>query len=366
MPIIKLDRRHLLAAFGAGAIAARRALAQPSGQDMRARLTQARQDGRASGLHALLVSRKGALVFEYYGEGEDEQWGRPIGNVVFALDVLHDLRSATKSVVGLVYGIARAAGKVPPPQAKLYEQFPEYADLAKQPGRDRLTVHHALSMTLGLEWEELAIPYGDQRNSEVEMEAAPDRFRFILERPIVGEPGVKWTYCGGATALLGRMIARGTGEDLSAYSRRVLFDPLGFGPAEWTRGGDGEPRAASGLRLLPRDMLKIGQLALAGGAWNGRQIVASDWVKRATTPAVAIDPGFSYGYHWYIGEVVAGTPARSHHWVGGIGWGGQRLYVLPTLDLVVAMNCGNYDKPLAEQARISRALLTEVVLPSFV
>src|SRR5215469_9566267 len=317
------SRRHLLAAIGAGAIVTRRAFAQPSAQTISARLTQALQEGRVSGLHALLVSQAGKQVFEYYGQGKDEAWGRPLGTVVFAPDVLHDLRSVSKSVVGLVYGIALAAGRVPPPQATLYEQFPEYADLAQQPGRDRLTVHHVLSMTLGLAWDELTIPYGDLRNSENAMEAAPDRFRFILERPIVGEPGVKWTYCGGATALLGRMIAKGTGEELLAYSRRVLFDPLEFGPAQWTKGRDGEPHTASGLRLLPRDMLKVGQLALAGGTWNGRQIVPSDWVKRVTTPVVATDRGVSYGYQWYVGEAVAGTPPRSHHWVGGIGWGGQ-------------------------------------------
>ena len=361
-----LNRRHLLGALGAGLITARRAFATSSSQDIDQRLVQAQQVGEVSGLHALLVSQGGRLVFEYYGLGEDESWGRPRGTVAFAPDVLHDLRSVSKSVVGLVYGIALAAGKVPPPEAKLYDQFPEYPDLAKQPGRDRLTMHHVLSMTLGLEWDELTIPYGDLRNSENAMEAAPDRFRFILERPIMGEPGVKWSYCGGATALLGRLIAKGTGEALLAYTRRVLFDPLGFGPAEWTKGSDGEPHTASGLRLLPRDMLKVGQLAMAGGTWDGRQIVPADWVKRATTPVVAINRDRSYGYHWYIGDVVAGTPPRPHHWVGGIGWGGQRLFVFPSLDLVVAMNCGNYRKSLMEQNRIVGAVITGTVLPSFV
>ena len=103
-------------------------------------------------------------------------------------EVQHDLRSVSKSVVGLVYGIALADDKVPPPEVKLYEQFPKYTDLAKQPGRDRLTIGHVLSMTLGFEWDELTIPYGTVGNSENAMEAAPDRFRFILERPIVGEP----------------------------------------------------------------------------------------------------------------------------------------------------------------------------------
>ena len=166
--------------------------------------------------------------------------------------------------------------------------------------------------------------------------------------------------------LLGRMIAKGTREELSAYARRVLFDPLDFGPAVWTNGSDGETDSAGGLRLLPRDMLKVGQLVLAGGAWNGRQIVPSDWMKRVTTPAIAIERGYSYGYHWYVGEVIAGTPPRSHHWVGGIGRGGQCVSVLPTLDLVLAINCGNHDKSRMEQRRIISALLTEIVLPSFV
>jgi CubicO group peptidase (beta-lactamase class C family) len=360
-----LNRRRLLAALGAGLISARPAFAASSPKDIEQRLAQLQQDGKVSGLHVLLMSQGGRLVFEHYGEGEDQSWDRPRGIVAFAPDVPHDLRSVSKGVVGLLYGIALAAGQVPPPEAKLYDQFKDYPDLASEPGRDRLTMHHVLSMTLGFEWDELTIPYGDPRNSENAMEAAPDRFRFILERPIVREPGVSWTYCGGATTLLGRLISRGAGEPLLAYARRVLFDPLGFGPAKWRTGRDGEPSAASGLRLLPRDMLKIGELALAGGAWNGRQIVPADWVKRATTPVLAINRGRSYGYQWYMGD-VAGAAPRPQHWVGGIGWGGQRLFVFPALDLVVAINCGNYDKPGSEQSRIIDTILTEVVMPAFV
>jgi CubicO group peptidase (beta-lactamase class C family) len=368
--MISLHRRHVLTGLGVGLMTATGALAaspnEAPKEAFEQRLAQAQQEGRISGLHSLLVSQGGTTIVEHYQPGEDEAWGRPLGTVVFAPDVLHDLRSVSKSVVGLLYGIALADSKVPPPEARLYDQFPEYPDLARQPGRDRITVHHALSMTLGFEWDELTIPYGDLRNSENAMEAAPDRFRFILERPTVGEPGEKWTYCGGATALLGRLIAKGSGEALLPYARRVLFDPMGFGPAEWMKGDDGEPHTASGLRLLPRDMLKVGELALAGGAWNGKQTVPADWVRRATTPVVTIDRSRSYGYHWYIGDVLAGTTPQVHHWVGGIGWGGQRLYVIPALNLVVAMNCGNYHKSGMEQSRITITVLTEVVLPSFI
>jgi CubicO group peptidase (beta-lactamase class C family) len=358
------NRRHVLAGLGAGLIATPRAFAAPSTEFIGQHLAQAQQDGWVSGLHALLVSQRGNLVFEHYGQGDDEAVGRGLlRSVVFGPDVPHDLRSVSKSVVGLAYGIALAAGKVPPPEAKLYEQFPEYSDLASQPGRDRLTIHHALSMTLGLDWDELAIPYGDLRNAETAMEAAPDRYRFILERPMVGDPGARWTYCGGATALLGRLIAKGTGEPLLAYCRRVLFDPMAFGPVDWARGKDGEYRAASGLRLLPRDLLKIGELVRAGGLWNGDPILPRDWLKRSLIPAVAIEDGGRYGYHWYLGASATAPSQRLERWVGGIGWGGQRLYVFPALDLVVAQNCGNYGKPGAEQKRINDAIITEIVLP---
>jgi CubicO group peptidase (beta-lactamase class C family) len=363
----KLNRRHLLTMLGAGLTIGAPAFASSQSDDLARRLAQAQQDGTVDGLHTLLVSQGGKLVFEYYGQGADRsEIGGPLGTISFGPAVLHDLRSASKSVVGLAYGIALAAGKVPPPEAKLYQQFPEYSDLASQPGRDRITVHHALSMTLGFDWDEFTIPYGHPGNSEVDMEAAPDRYRFILERPIVDEPGAEWTYCGGATALLGRLIAKGTSELLLDYCRHFLFDPMGFSAADWAKGKDGEFRAASGLRLLPRDFLKIGQLALAGGVWNSQQIVPCGWLKRVLTPAVTIADGRRYGYHWYLSASPVGTSQHRERWVGGIGWGGQRLYVFPELDLVVAQFCGNYEKPGTEQRRINDAIIAEVVLPGFV
>ena len=81
-----------------------------------------------------------------------------LGVVSFKPDTLHDLRSASKSIVGLLYGIALAAGKVPPPEAPLMRSFPEYADLAADPARRRWTLHHVLSMTMGTDWDEIAFP----------------------------------------------------------------------------------------------------------------------------------------------------------------------------------------------------------------
>jgi CubicO group peptidase (beta-lactamase class C family) len=176
----------------------------------------------------------------------------------------------------MLYGIALANGKVPTPEAKLYAQFPEYADLAKAPGRDRIKVAHVLSMTLGTAWDEVAFPYSDPRNSEIQMGEAPDRYRFILDRPIVGEPGVKWIYCGGATALLARLIAKGTGRFLVDFAHKAMFEPLGLGPIDWTTGRDGKPLAASGLRMCAPDLLRIGEMVLGNVTWQGRQIVPAE------------------------------------------------------------------------------------------
>jgi CubicO group peptidase (beta-lactamase class C family) len=159
-----------------------------------------------------------------------------LGVVRFGPDTLHDMRSVTKSIVGLLYGIALANGCVPTPEAKLVEQFMEYPDLSTDPARQRLTVGHALTMTLGTEWDEMTIPYTDPRNSEIAMDRAADRYRYILERPVVEPPGLHWTYNGGTTALLARLIAKGTGRPLEDFAREVLFEPLGITRTEWQRG----------------------------------------------------------------------------------------------------------------------------------
>jgi CubicO group peptidase (beta-lactamase class C family) len=352
-----IDRRTMMTGVGA-ALMTTTARADSSWEQ---RLVELEKSGRVFGLDALIVSRGGKTIFEHYGEGPAEAWGAPLGVVKFGPTVIHDLRSVSKSVVSCVYGIALGQGKVPAPETKLSVAFPQYADLLQQPGRAELTVGHLLSMSVDMDWDELTIPYGDPRNSENAMEAAPDRYRYVLERPLLGPPGVKWTYNGGCTTLLARLIADGTGERLHAYVRRVLFEPLGFGANEWVLSRDGNEIAASGLRLLPRDMLKVGQLVLTGGAWDGKQVVPADWIKRATTTVVPRPNGQGYGYHWYTGAFQDATHPPLP-WIAGIGWGGQWLCVIPKGDLVVAINCGNYRRPGREQGAVAVTLITELVL----
>jgi CubicO group peptidase (beta-lactamase class C family) len=226
------------------------------------------------------------------------------------------------------------------------DQFPDYPDLAADPARQKLTLRHALTMTLGTERDELSIPYTDPRNSEIAMDRAPDRFRYILERRVVGEPGERWTYCGGAAALLARLIVRGTGQTLEDYAQSALFTPLSIAHAEWDRDKRGEPIAASGLRITPRSLARIGVMALAGGKWDGRQVVPADWLTASFTAAVSIPDGRRFGQHWYLGAVNRDDGSGGVRWepaITAIGNGGQRLFLLPDLDLVVVVTAGNYD-----------------------
>jgi CubicO group peptidase (beta-lactamase class C family) len=317
---------------------------------MNDRLDEVLRSGRAPGLHGLVVLREGRPVLERYEAGEDFAWNEPLGLTTFGPDVLHDVRSVTKSIVGLLYGIALADGLVPDPAEPLLSAFPEYADLADD-RHGRITVEHALTMTLGLEWNEDA-PYTSAANSEIAMEQAPDRHRFVLERPIVEEPGGRWGYNGGASALVGRLIVKGTGRPLPDYAREVLFEPLGISRFAWMAGADGVASAASGLRLTPRDLARIGQVVLDGGG----EVIPAAWLRTALRPHVRIGNGLEYGYQWYSGTF---SPAGVL-WVGGMGNGGQRLYLMPEPGLVVAITAGGYNS--ADQAATPSVIVEDVVL----
>lgn len=224
-------------------------------------------------------------------------------------------------------------------------------------------------MTMGTDWDELSVPYSDPTNSEIAMDRAPDRYRFVLGAPVVMDPGKRWIYCGGATALLARIIAKGAGTPLHEFARDALYDPLGMGPTEWLVDSRGEAIAASGARMTPRDLARIGIMMLEGGVWRGRHVVPASWIERVSTPVVDVDEIRRYGYHWYLGKfsfTVATGPrwsrSRLEPFWSAIGNGGQRLFLFPGLGLVVAITAGNYDDP--DQWIPPTRVIREVVLSS--
>lgn len=336
-------------------------MARESGPDLAERLELGHPSGLLDGLHAVLALRGGRTILERYFTGVDEGWGRPLGEVAFGPAALHDLRSVTKSVTSLLYGIALGHGQVPPPETPLLAAFPQYPDLADDAQRAAWTVGDVLNMTLGTEWNE-DLPYSDPANSEIAMEHAEDRYRFILDRPIVDAPGRRWSYNGGCSALLGYLIERGSGTGLADYARRHLFEPLGIAAMEWHGGRDGALSAASGLRLTAPDLAAIGRMMLAGGTWQGRRIVPEAWLEACRTPQTRAWPGAQYSHQWYLSEQAAPGGAVRHPMISAQGNGGQRLFVLPSLDLVVVTFSGAYNRP--DQWMNPTMVLQRIVLPA--
>ena len=324
-------------------------------KEMEQQVQQAFDEGKLEGLHSVLVLLKNEPFAEIYFQGDDERWGVPLKDRQHGPDTLHDLRSVTKSIVGLLYGIALSEGKVPGLDESLVAQFPQYEDLASDPKRQAITMRDVLTMQMGTEWNE-DLPYTDPRNSEIAMELAEDRYRFVLEQSMVTEPGTEWRYSGGATALLGRLIALGTGMPLNAYAQEKLFAPLGIEEYDWIEGQDGEPSAASGLRLSTHSLARIGQMINNGGTWQGRQIVPKDWLENTFERSVELT-GLHYGLHWYLAS--DGDPPR---WMSGFGNGGQRLTVQPQHDLVIVIFAGNYNQP--DAWKLGVRLIEEYLVPA--
>ncbi len=375
-----LDRRKLL--IGATALAGHSALARaavpnewqttPPAEagfvpDVGERLNQFILSGQATNIHGVVIVRRGRLVFENYFEGDDQvrdENGRAyFERVAFSAVRGHELRSVSKSIVGLLYGIALRDGKVPPLEEPLLDAFPHYTDLPDLAQRRRWTVKHAITMTLGIDWNE-DVSYEDPRNGQTAMDRAADPYRYVLEQPIVAVAGERWIYCGGATALIGTILENGTKQMVHDYARAVLFDPLGIGPTQWRVGPNGERNFASGVGMRPRDLARIGQLLLDGGKVGERQVVPADWLQASFKPQVTIRDRRDYGYHWYLGESVFNSAdgPRQERWIAGIGNGGQRLYVLPRLDLLIVITAGNYNR--RDQGTPPNRVLTEVVLPN--
>jgi CubicO group peptidase (beta-lactamase class C family) len=318
----------------------------------------------AANIHAVVVARHGKLALERYYNGRDERFDSgPIGQVAFKPETKHDLRSISKSVVSLLVGIALGEGLFPPLDSSVLDALPEYADL-RTPERSKITFRHLLTMTPGIAWDETYVPSGDAANSSLQMRVAVDPVRYVLEQPIVARAGKDFVYSGGTTTLLAAVLVRTTGRRLDEYAREKLFSPLGIGDFEWMQlWTTREPSAASGLRLRPRDLAKLGQLMVADGVWNGRQLVPKGWAIESVQPRIGTDGLYYFGYQWWLGRTYAG--GRSYNWAAGLGYGGQALYMQPDLGLVVSVNSGHYSGPNSWLQRIiPLAIFNQVIMPA--
>jgi len=313
-------------------------------------------------VHAVIIVRHGKMVFEQYFPGYDEPWGMGEGRHDFDATTKHDMRSASKSVVSLLVGIAIDRELIKSADEPVVKFFPDYSAL-KTAGWDNITLRHLLTMSSGIQWDENRA-WKDPRNDEPHLSDEADPIRYVLSKPIAAPPGTVWNYNGGGTDLLGNIIERVSGKSLDAFAREALFAPLGISDWEWMKYRNGHIAAAVGLRLRPRDAAKIGQLVLDKGAWDGRQIVSPEWIEQSVRPrfqAIGYFSGlFFYGQQWWMGRSIA--QEKEVKWIAAMGSGGQRLFIVPDRDLVVMTTSGLYFQPRQGDGALD--MMANFILPS--
>ncbi|MCE9669843.1 beta-lactamase family protein [Myxococcus stipitatus] len=282
----------------------------------------------APAIQGLLIARHGKLVVEEYFQGFDKE--RP-----------HDLRSAAKSYASVLIGIALEHGAPFTVDTPVVSLFPEYKGALKQldARKRRLTVAHLMSMSTGLacDDDDPASPGNEDRLDE----SVPDWYRYTLDLPMVADPGKQGVYCSANINLLGGVLRNTTRRWIPEFFHEHLATPLQLRDYHLDLMPDGEQYLGGGIYMRPRDALKLGQLYLSGGTWNGRRVVSQRWVERSTAKHATMSDGRTYGYSWWRHELKVGDRVYSQYEASGNG--GQLVMVVPELDLVVMFTAANYN-----------------------
>lgn len=260
-------------------------------------------------LLSLLVVRNDALVFERYYNGSDASHS-------------NNIHSASKSILSALLGIALADGAIASLDAPLADYLPEYIETGSD--KAAITLRHVVTMSGGLEWTE------DDTESSV-IESSDDWVGAILEQPLTGTPGVDFNYSSGMSHVLSAVLTRATETSTCSYAHEKLLAPLGIAAEHWGRDPNGVFSGGYNLYMTPRELARFGLLFLRDGEWEGNQLVPSSWVQESIQPQLPAEDGYDYGYFWWL---LSGSPQDvAIAW----GFGGQFVYLVPALDLMVVM-----------------------------
>jgi CubicO group peptidase (beta-lactamase class C family) len=317
--------------------------------------------GRHGYVDSMLVIRNGQVVYEKFYQHDydalfkaqaDQHRGPynyydPDWHPYYRRGPAHTMQSVSKSVTATLIGIAIGEGKISGPEVKVAPYFDDYEVVDKDPRRQAMTLADVLTMTAGIQWDEDSYPYTDTRNTCAVMESRDDWTGYVLSLPMAAEPGSTYVYNSGATMLLDHILFRATGEHALEYARARLFEPLGITEYYWKQTPSGETDTEGGLYLTARDLAKIGYLYAKDGVWEGKRLLPAGWVAASTAPHVNPEDAQSrwrYGYQWWLAPYTVDGESKLA-WTG-LGYGGQRLLVLPEYDLIAVFTGWNiYDKP---------------------
>ena len=284
-------------------------------------------------IHSLLIARHGKLVLEEYFYG-------------FKKEELHTMRSASKTFAPLLVGIARDRGAKIDIDTQVDAQFPEYKQFANpDPRKTKITVRDLMTMTSGLTCDDNDENSPGNEDVMQQQTAQPDWYKYTLDLPMARGPGGdQAVYCSAGINLLGGIVRNATHSWLPEFFYETVAKPLQIKTYHWNLMPSGDGYAGGGLYLRPRDQLKLGQLYLNGGVWNGRRVVSKDWVERSTsrqsTFGQTLGADHDYGYGWHLYHFQVGNYGYRAYAAGGNG--GQIVIVIPDLDLVVGFTGGAY------------------------
>ena len=280
-------------------------------------------------VHSVLVIRNGYLAMEAYF-------------YPFHQDRIHMLASCTKSFTSALIGIAIEDGYLNLDD-KVLDYFPGAEIGNDSPLKQEITVEHLLLMRSGFDWPESSVSYSSEAHVLWQMMESRDWVQFVLDRPMAAQPGAVFNYSTGDSQLLAAILEQATGMSVQQFARMYLFEPLGLSSSRWywTSDPQGVAFGGGGLHMTPRDMAKFGYLYLQGGVWQGQQVVPAEWVEASVEPA-------QYGYQWW--KLSGGGYAA-------LGYGGQRIVVVPDLDMVVVVT-GDFS------GTMSRYLVDTFIIPA--
>ena len=298
-------------------------------------------------LHSLLISHRGELVFERY-------YNRTLASRPA------NIKSAAKSIVSALVGIAVDRGMIRDVHTPIVTFFPELArdrDVAKQ----HITVEHLLTMRSGLE--------GTSNRNYGAWVTSPNWVQFALTRPMFAPPDAIMEYSTGNTHLLSAILTKASGRSTWQFANEVLAKPLGFALPEWPRDPQGIYFGGNDMLMTPRQMLSFGELYLHEGRAGGSQVVPARWVERSCegrprefrpgdrrlgpitqTPDPMRDR--QYGYGWWVYAI------DGHDTCFAWGYGGQYVFVVPDLDLVIVTTAS---PDVSEERRGHRQLVFDIL-----
>ena len=307
-------------------------------------------DGTYSGIDGVAIVRDNTLIlYEPFRTelGEYDSW---VNNGSLPRHILH---STSKSVTSALIGIAVDQGYIASTSVPFYSLFnyPVYQNW--DPRKQSMTLEDALTMRLGLKWDEWSEPYGDADNDLHKLTTSRnDVARGLLDLELESDPGTTFTYNTAATIAIGQALENAVGMPMADFAETHLFGPLQIRGAKWGRTGTGLPNGGSGLFLTPREMAKFGQLFISGGIWNGEQVISKQWVEESVQRHVDLDWNWTsgYGYQWWRGKFTDSTGRTQLESWSTRGFGGQYIFCVPELNLVVTFTGQNYGNAGADYA----------------